>query len=82
MDNQITVKELLESYDEITIKKEITKEIFIIKLYEKEFLFVAPLHEDPTSSTAVFLYNDSGVSIPHIMLQDESCLNIDRKSVV
>lgn len=76
MDNQITVKELLESYDEITIKKEITKEIFIIKLYEKEFLFVAPLHEDPTSSTAVFLYNDSGVSIPHIMLQDESCLNI------
>lgn len=77
MDNQITVREILESYDEIAISKEIADFAFLISLYEKQFLFLAPLREQLDSRATVYLYNDDGMNIPHIMLYDESFPEID-----
>lgn len=69
MDNQVTVRELLESFDEVTIDEEISEREFLISLFEKQFLFIAPTKE-PDSDIRVLLYNDSGLDIPHILLRE------------
>ena len=76
MDNKITVKEILSTYDEISIVKEITETVFLISMYGKQFLFVAPLEERRDKDVIVYLYNDDGLNIPHIMLEDETFPNI------
>ena len=76
MDNKITVKEILSTYDEISIVKEIIETVFLISMYGKQFLFVAPLEERRDKDVIVYLYNDDGLNIPHIMLEDETFPNI------
>lgn len=73
----MTVRNLLESYGEIVIDMEITNCIFIISLYGKQFLFIAPAEDDPALTVAVYLYNDSGLDFPHIMLQDSMFNNVE-----
>ena len=76
LDNKITVKEILSTYDEISIVKEIIETVFLISMYGKQFLFVAPLEERRDKDVIVYLYNDDGLNIPHIMLEDETFPNI------
>lgn len=76
MDNQITVRDLLESYDEIAIDNEFIDGFFLISLFGKQFLFIAPFQEKPESSAIVYLYNDIGLDIPHIMLREKTFDNI------
>lgn len=77
MDNETSVREILESYDEITIKQEIIEGIYLISMFEKMFLFIAPFEDSPASTPVVYLYNDLGLDIPHIMLQEETFPKID-----
>jgi len=73
----MTVKEILESYDEITIDKEITDGIFLITVYGKKFLFIAPFEDEPASMSTVYLFNDDGLDFPHIMLREKTFPNIE-----
>lgn len=77
MDTKISVKEILESYEEIAIEQEIIDGIYLITMFSKQFLFIAPFEDTPSSFPIVYLYNDSGLDIPHIMLQEESFPEID-----
>lgn len=72
MDNQITVREILESYDEISIDKELIDGVFLFTLSETQFLFIAPSKDEPASSATIYLFNDDGLDFPHIMLQEET----------
>ena len=49
----------------------------MISLLEKQFLFVAPVEDVPASLPTVYLYNDSGLDTPHIMLREETFPDID-----
>ena len=66
---------LLEAYNEIRIDKEISDRCYLFSLLNKQFLFIAPFEDDPTSTPAVYLYNDSGFDFPHIMLHEEEVLD-------
>lgn len=68
MDNKITVKEILATYDEISIVEEIIETVFLISMYGKQFLFAAPSKERQDLDVVIYLYNDDGLSIPHVML--------------
>lgn len=72
MDNQMTVREILESYDEIAIDKEIIDGVFLFTLSGKQFLFIAPFEDEPASKSTVYLFNGDGLDFPHIMLQEET----------
>ncbi len=76
MDNQI-VKEILDTYDEITSIHEIDEWGFLIALLGKQFLLIPPEENVPASHASIFLHNDSGLDIPHIMLR-ENLSNGDR----
>ena len=72
MGNQMTVREILESYDEIAIDKEIIDGVFLFTLSGKQFLFIAPFEDEPSSRSTVYLFNDDGLDFPHIMLREET----------
>jgi len=72
LDNKITVKEILATYDEISIVEEIIETVFLISMYGKQFLFAAPSKERQDLDVVIYLYNDDGLSIPHVMLEDET----------
>lgn len=78
MDNKNCVREILESYDEISIEQEIIDGVYMLSMFDKQFLFLAPVEDVPDSLPTVYLYNDSGLDIPHIMLQEESFPEIDK----
>lgn len=67
MDNLSIAKTILESYDEITILKELQTGDFVISIQGKEFLLFIPDENDPTSKASVYLYNDDSIDYPHIM---------------
>lgn len=69
MDNQLNAREILESYEEIKIEKEISEVEFFITLLGKQFLLIMPTAKEKSTPVYVFLYNDSGLDLPHIMLQ-------------
>lgn len=77
MGNKTSVRVIIESYDEITIKQEIVEGIYLISIFDKIFLFVSPVEDTPSSTPIVYLYNDPGLDIPHIMLKEETFPNIE-----
>jgi len=78
LDNSsISAKEILVSYDEIKIVSEIDNDVILISIQGKEFLFFAPLAEDPSSRAAIYLLNDDGLDFPHIMLTEKNLSHID-----
>ena len=68
----MTVKEILESYEEITVGKQILEGVLFFTLFDKQFLFLAPLEDDPSSKATVYLYNDNLLDFPHIMLREST----------
>lgn len=64
----MSVKEILETYEEITVEREVSEGIYLFSLFGKQFLFIAPTEDVPNSTASVCLYNDAGLDIPHIML--------------
>ena len=70
MDKSITVRDLLCSYEELTIDSEINDHIFLVSLFGKQFLFVAPSENKTSAKVSVFLYNDLGFDFPHVLLQE------------
>lgn len=75
MDRSLSVKNILESYEEITIDREFTKDIIFFKLYGKTFLFLAPFEDVPSSSARIYLFNDELLDYPHIMLRNDDFPN-------
>lgn len=45
LDNKTSVREILESYDEIIIEQEISERIYLINLLDRHFLFIAPFED-------------------------------------
>lgn len=72
MGNNMSIKEILESYDEISVIKEISDRVYLFALFGKEYLFFAPLDDEPSSYPSIHLYNDDGTDFPHIMLKEET----------
>lgn len=70
MDDQLTIRDLLESYEEITVDKEVRNGVFLVSMFGKQFVFFAPSENEPASKARVFLYNDLGLDFPHVMLQE------------
>ena len=68
----MTVKEILESYEEIAIGEQILEGVLFFTLFEKQFLFFAPEVNDPSSRATVYLYNDNLLDFPHIMLRENT----------
>lgn len=65
----MTAKEILETYDEITIDQQVFDDVLFFTLFEKKFLFWPPSTEDPTSQASIYLYNDEFLDFPHVMLR-------------
>lgn len=65
----MAVKEILETYEEITIGQQITEGVLFFRMYEKQFLLFAPSEDDPTSQASIYLYNDEFLDFPHVMLR-------------
>lgn len=77
MDNYLTAREILESYEDITIEKQILDGVFMIKIFEKEFLMFCPEPDIPESRASIYLYNDEGFDFPHIMLREHEIKDIE-----
>lgn len=65
----MTAKEILETYDEITIDQQVFDDVLLFTLFEKQFLFWLPSIEDPSSQASIYLYNDEFLDFPHVMLR-------------
>ena len=65
----MTVIEILQTYEEITIGQQVFEDVLFFTLFEKQVLFWPPSIEDPTSQASVYLYNDEFLDFPHIMLR-------------
>ena len=74
----MTAKEILESYDEITVDQQIIDGVLFFTMFEKQFLFLAPSEDDPASKATIYLFNDELLDYPHIMLRDTSFSDIER----
>lgn len=74
----MTVKEILESYDEITVDQQIIDGVLFFTMFEKQFLFLAPSEDDPASKAMIYLFNDELLDHPHIMLRDTSFSDIEK----
>lgn len=55
----MTVKEILDTYEEIILGDEIIDGVIFFTIFEKKFLFLAPPEEDPTSEPTIYLFNDT-----------------------
>lgn len=66
----MTVKEILESYEEVTVGEQISERVIFFTLFEKQFLLFAPEENDLFSNATVYLYNDNLMDFPHIMLRE------------
>ena len=60
----MTVKEILESYEEITVEEQVLEGVLFFSLFEKKFLLFAPEEDDPSSKATVYLYNDNLLELP------------------
>lgn len=65
----MSVRDILETYEEITIGEQILEDILFFTLFEKTFLFFPPDKDNPSSKANVYLYNDELLDFPHIMLR-------------
>ncbi len=70
MGNGMTAKDILESYDDVTIIQEEIAVWILFSFDGKEFLLTCPDENDPTSRADVYIYNDDGVDYPHIMFRN------------
>lgn len=70
--NNTLVKDILSSYTEISIENEITSDIFMLRLFGKQFLFFAPIENEANSFPSVYLHNDEGFDFPHVMLREHN----------
>lgn len=70
----MTAKEILESYDEITIGEQLCEDALFFTLFEKQFLFFAPSRDDPSSKAEIYLYNDSFLDYPHVLLRETNII--------
>ena len=78
MDNSyISAKEILSSYDEVTVLSEINKDIILFSIQGKEFIFFAPAETDAASRGDFCLINDDGFDFPHIMLTEKALPDIE-----
>ena len=72
----MTVKEILESYENITVGKQIIDSVLFFTMFEKQFLLMAPAEDDPASKADIYLFDDDMSDQPHIMLRDTSFADI------
>lgn len=79
MDNKITIRELLETYDSIIVNQVYTEDIVMFKLFEKDFLIIGPSKKDLSSKAQIYLYNDEGTDYPHVVLKD---IDINKESML
>ena len=70
MDDQMTAKEILETYDGIVISQVFFEDWVMFRLFEKEFLLISPSKDDISSVATIWLYNDEGLDFPHILLKN------------
>lgn len=68
----MTIKELLEEYEQITIKRTFGDDSVMFLLFGKTFLIICSNKDLANSSPAIYLYNDDGFNFPHIMLREET----------
>lgn len=64
------IRDILESYEELTVDEELSDDICLFSLYGKQFAFGAPNKREPSSRPVILLRNDTGLDIPHIMLKE------------
>ena len=70
VDNGI-VKDLLESYEEITVDISRSNERYIhFELFGHQFILLCPNPEDMTSKASIFIPSESQFDFPHIMLHE------------
>ena len=69
MDEQMTAREILETYDNIDDIRVYSEDWIMFKLFEKDFLLFAPSKDDISSVAIIYLYNDEGLDFPHIQLK-------------
>ncbi len=69
--DDMNAREILESYEEITVGEQLLDDVLFFNLFEKTFLLFSPDKSDPSSMAAVYLYNDELLDFPHIMLREE-----------
>ena len=74
MDEQMTAKEILETYDNIVVIQVYLEDWVMFRLFGKEFLLMSPSKDDISSMATICLYNDEGLDFPHILLKN---INID-----
>ncbi len=72
----MNVIEILETYDEISIGRQIIEGAVFFTMFEKQFLFLAPSENDPASRAAIYLYNDELSDYPHVMLRETSFADV------
>lgn len=72
----MTVKEILEMYEEITVDQQVFDDVLFFTMFEKQFLFLGPSEDDPASKASIYLFNDELLDHPHIMLRDTSFTDI------
>lgn len=66
-----SLKEILDTYEQITVENVITDSIVLFSLLGKTFLLFSPADNEPCSRPSIYLYNDDGCDFPHVMLRDE-----------
>lgn len=69
MDKQI-IRDIFDSYDEITVNQEVSNSSFMFTLFRKQFLIVLPDVNELSENPSVYLYNDTGFDFPHVMLRE------------
>lgn len=70
MDEQMTAKEIFETYDNIAVIQVYFEDWVMFRLFEKEFLLISPSKNNISSTATICLYNDEGLDFPHILLQN------------
>ena len=70
MGDNMTVNDILQSYNEIDSICQINEGAFFFRLFEKQFLLLLPSDKIPGSDVEVWLYNDEFLDYPHIMLRE------------
>lgn len=71
MGDCMTAREILESYEELSIESQTGDDFFVLRLYGKTFLLITPNKDDLSSRPRIYLYNDAGFDFPHVLLYDE-----------
>lgn len=71
-------KDILKTYDEITVDYSRSNEtVVIFQLFENQFALLCPTLENPASKATILVIDDSEFDFPHIMLRE---INIDGTS--